>query len=172
MRLRQSSPGCAVGLTDVLGTRADELQERLRATKSWARRFDVLDDVLLRSLGPVSVPCQVSWAYRRLVAEAGRVRIAHLATEVGWSRRHFNKQLGAELGVAPKTLARILRFEHACAVIKYQRLPLAQVAAAADYHDQAHMTREWNALAGCTPRVWVTEELPFLQDYELSQERC
>jgi len=35
-------------------------------------------------------------------------------------------------------------------------------------YDQAHMTREWNALAGCTPGIWIARELPFIQDYELS----
>jgi hypothetical protein len=30
------------------------------------------------------------------------------------------------------------------------------------------MTREWNALAGCAPGVWIANELPNLQDYELA----
>jgi AraC-like DNA-binding protein len=32
------------------------------------------------------------------------------------------------------------------------------------YADQAHLTREWNSIAGCSPRQWMAEELPFLQD--------
>ena len=70
--------------------------------------------------------------------------------------------------MTPKTLARILRFEHACALIKGARRPLIEVAAAAGYSDQPHMTREWQALAGCTPKTWIAEELPFVQDYELA----
>jgi hypothetical protein len=30
------------------------------------------------------------------------------------------------------------------------------------------MTREWNAFTGTSPRAWIVNELPFLQDYELS----
>jgi AraC-like DNA-binding protein len=32
------------------------------------------------------------------------------------------------------------------------------------YADQAHLTREWNAIAGCSPRQWIAEELPNIQD--------
>ena len=47
------------------------------------------------------------------------------------------------------------------------RLGLAQVALLCGYYDQAHLTREWYGHAGCSPKVWVTREFPFLQDYEL-----
>jgi len=29
------------------------------------------------------------------------------------------------------------------------------------------MTRDWNAFTGTSPRAWIVNELPFLQDYEL-----
>jgi AraC-like DNA-binding protein len=43
---------------------------------------------------------------------------------------------------------------------------IADVAIASGFHDQAHMVREWHALAGCTPRDWLVTQLPFLQDSE------
>ncbi|HLF10100.1 MAG TPA: hypothetical protein VJA26_02710, partial [Gammaproteobacteria bacterium] len=49
-----------------------------------------------------------------------------------------------------------------------ERPSLAEVAFMCGYQDQAHMTREWNALAGSTPRAWIASELPFLQDYEVA----
>jgi hypothetical protein len=44
---------------------------------------------------------------------------------------------------------------------------IADVAVASGFHDQAHMVREWHALAGCSPREWIFGQLPFLQDYEI-----
>lgn len=44
---------------------------------------------------------------------------------------------------------------------------MVEVAMASGFHDQAHMVREWHALAGCTPREWILGQLPFLQDYEI-----
>ena len=63
---------------------------------------------------------------------------------------------------------RIFRFERAYGLISIRRLPLADVAAACGYADQAHMTRDWNAFTGASPKDWIVNELPFLQDYELS----
>ena len=73
----------------------------------------------------------------------------------------------AELGVTPKTAARIFRFERACGLLSHLRQPLADVAAACGYADQAHMTRDWSAFTGASPKAWIGNELPFLQSYEL-----
>ena len=50
-------------------------------------------------------------AFRRLAAVDGRLGVAELAAELGWSRRHLTEQFSAEYGVGPKELARVLRFE-------------------------------------------------------------
>ena len=42
---------------------------------------------------------------------------------------------------------------------------LATIAADCGYADQAHMAREWRALAGASPTQWLADErLPFVQD--------
>ena len=76
----------------------------------------------------------------------GRLDVATLAAEVGWSRRHLSGQFTAEYGVGPKEMARVLRFERskACS-IRPDRRSLATIAAECGYADQAHMAREWRA---------------------------
>jgi AraC-like DNA-binding protein len=154
-------------LADVWGSRSSRLVERLSALHTWNSRFALLDDELTRALGATSCDRAVTWAWRRLAASHGRGSIERLARDIGWSRRHLTERFRVQLGIAPKTAARIFRFERACRVIRDERPRLADVAAACGYHDQPHMTREWNALAGCSPREWMATELPFLQDYEL-----
>lgn len=88
-----------------------------------------------------------------------------MATEVGWSRRHLTERFRAEYGLAPKVTARVLRFEQAVNRLKQRPTTrLADLAADLGYADQAHLTREWHSIAGCSPRQWMTEELPFVQD--------
>jgi AraC-like DNA-binding protein len=119
-------------------------------------------------LRPVAAPIEIAWAWRTLVRARGCVPIRDVARKVGWSRRHLTERFNAELGVTPKIAARILRFEHACRTIMDDRPSLADTALACGYQDQAHMTREWRALAGYTPTAWIARELPFLQDYEVA----
>jgi AraC-like DNA-binding protein len=155
-------------LEDVLGAPVHaELQSRLRDARSWSERFDILDEVLARRLSAYHTG-ELHWTWQRITAAGGSTCIEHLAREIGWSRRHLSERFRAEVGVTPKTLARIARFEQACALLKRAPGRIADVAAAAGYHDQSHMTRDWRALGGCTPSTWIREELPFVQDYELA----
>lgn len=155
-----------IDLRDLSSARAAELPDRLASTAGWPGRFAVLDDVLSRWLADMSgPPPAVAWAWGRLVASGGSVGVQALAEEVGWSRRHLGERFRTELGLSPKLAARVLRFERACRRLKRPRRPsLADVALACGYYDQAHLTRDWTVLAGCTPTAWMSEELPFVQD--------
>jgi len=157
-----------IPLGDLLGERARELEERLAAGRSWPERFAALDDVLARKLVPSTPRAEIAWAWRRLVAANGQVPIAALAREIGWSRRHFAERFRVESGLGPKAVARVLRFEHASSLFAASTPGgIVAVAAAAGYADQSHLTREWVAITGSTPRAWLADELPFLQYYEL-----
>lgn len=148
---------------------ARHLPERLAGRASWSERFDMAIDALQAGLAmDRSVPAQpdLQYAWERIVRSDGAVRVTELAAETGWSRRHLTSRFTSEYGMAPKELARIVRFQRsrelmADAVTR----PFADVATRAGYADQAHMTREWAALAGCTPTAWRRyEHLPFVQD--------
>jgi AraC-like DNA-binding protein len=156
-----------VDFTDIWGRRAARLIERLAEAPTWPRRFAILDQEFAGALTPVLPRPEVGWAWSKLMHAREHTPIPHLAREIGWSRRHFGEQFRTEYGISPKTAARIFRFERACRLMKDHRPSLVQVACAAGYYDQAHMTREWQALAGCSPKTWIARELPFLQDYEL-----
>jgi AraC-like DNA-binding protein len=91
---------------------------------------------------PLSVAVELGEAWRLMLGTGGRVPIADLADEIGWSRRHFGERFRAEIGLAPKQAARILRFERAGALLRRGHLDLAglgyqQVAGGAGGHRHA-----------------------------------
>jgi AraC-like DNA-binding protein len=158
-----------VDLREVIGRAAGELVDRLGSASSWDERFAALDDVFCRvAREAAQTPPALSWAWRRLAASAGRVRIAALAEESGLSRRHLGERFRAEFGISPKVATRVLRFDRARRLLRASHPPqLAAVAAACGYSDQAHMCHEWRELAGDSPTAWLrSEELPNLQDGE------
>lgn len=164
--------GHVVDLADLGSPRLAALPDRLATAAGWPKRFAILDEVLGSAMTePVLPTPEVSWAWRRMLGAGGRVRVASLAGEVGWSRRHFGELFRRELGLSPKQAARVLRFERATTLLRGRgRSDLAQLALDCGFYDQAHLSNEWRSLAGCSPGTWIAEELPFLQDSELLQD--
>ncbi|MBH1935356.1 helix-turn-helix transcriptional regulator [Streptomyces sp. AV19] len=152
-----------VGLADILGARAArQLAERLAEAPDWPARFRLLDGYLIaRICGGPELPVPVRRAWQRLTALSGDVRIGALADEVGWSRQHLNARFRQEIGLSPKTVARIARLQRAMFLMRDTRLSSwADTAVASGYADQPHFNRDFRMLTGCTPssfRALTTE---------------
>ena len=75
-----------------------------------------------------------------------------LCARLGWSPREVRRRFTAALGFGPKTMQRMLRFQRALSRRRAgPAATLSQLAASSGYADQAHMTREFRALAHTTP---------------------
>ncbi len=156
----------------VLGRRGAELGERLRAAHGWPERFALLDAYLLRCLsrepGGSGPSPEVVRAWQLLARTRGAAPVALLADDVGWSARHLTARFRQETGLAPKTAARVIRFDRACRLLgdraRTGRPPLlADLAVRCGYFDQAHLAREFRSLAGCPPSQWLAEEFRNVQ---------
>ena len=149
--------GQVVDLADLFGAAGARLAERIRGARGWGRRFAVLDAFLLRRAadGPRPAP-EVLRAWRRVEETAGAVPIGRLAEEVGWSHRHLIAMFRRQIGVAPRTAARIVRFERVLGRLD-RRLPVRWGVVAADlgYADQAHLIRDFKAFTGTTPTAFA-----------------
>ena len=157
----------------VLGGVCAELRDRVRAAAGWPERFAVLDEILLRracAQPPDATSPEVSWAWRQLLRAGGALRVAELAAGTGWSGRHLASRFRAEIGLTPKAAARVIRFDRARKLLVRKLADgaeraylLADLAADCGYFDQAHLAREFRALAGCPPSQWLAEEFRNVQ---------
>jgi AraC-like DNA-binding protein len=142
--------------------RFEELTSRLYEAQGWAARFALLDRFVRQRLGAARAPSSsIAWAWRQLAASAGRIRVGALAREIGWSRKHLAERFSIEVGARPKTVGRILRFAGARrsidADIRAGPMDWADLAADWGYADQAHLIREFRAMAGVTPADYVQD---------------
>lgn len=160
--------GATVVALDEVFPRTAELVDRLAATRGWRSRFAVLDEVLARRLGhaPAQPEGPLAHAWDRIVGSGGQIRVAEVAREIGWSRRHLAERFRREYGVTPKEATRVTRFDRSRRLLERPERPtLARVAAISGYADQSHLAREWNDLAGRPPSGWISDaDLPFIQD--------
>ncbi|MGZ4299574.1 MAG: helix-turn-helix domain-containing protein [Solirubrobacteraceae bacterium] len=153
--------GACVSLQDVFGHEAAELAVRVRELEDWDARFDLLEAFLLARVadGPRPDPA-VAWAWQRLCASRGAVRVQALARELGCSRRYLSDGFRRQVGLPPKTVARLLRFQAVRERIEHAPGRWSEVAYAAGYADQSHLNREFRDLAGITPTDFVRRLIP------------
>ena len=151
-----------VPLEDVLGAYGRRLTAALADAPDWAARFDLLDrEIQARIAAALAPPLAVTWAVSELISCRGGVRIDGLAKRVGCSHRHFVRQFAREIGLAPKMLARVLRFGAAADRLKdAEGGHLADIAFGCGYYDQAHFSRDFRAFAGVTPTELLASRLP------------
>ncbi|MGY4475213.1 helix-turn-helix domain-containing protein [Bradyrhizobium sp. USDA 3364] len=150
--------GQMVELDDVLGHDGHRLRQQLGAVTCWQRRFDLIEAFVLRRARHTPSP-EVAFAYRRLARSAGAVSITALADEIGWSRKHLVSRFRSELGLAPKSLARMMRFHRASRLALSGCAPgWAGIAADSGYADQAHLAREFVEFAGEPPTAWARRQ--------------
>jgi len=153
----------------LLGPAAFEMSERAREANTWPDRFAVVDDVLGRRLRAEATPrVEIAGAWRRIVASNGNISVDRLARSVGWSSRLLSERFRAEIGLAPKAAARVVRFDRARRLLQRRvaagRPPaLADLAVECGYYDQAHLASEFRALAGAAPSRWLAEEFRNVQ---------
>ena len=141
-----------VALEDLL-PHAELLLERLAGCPAWPQRFRCLDEVLLARLERAPrVSPEVIHVWRRLRDAHGRLLIEPLATEIGWSRHRLAGSFQREVGLPPKTVARIMRFDRVVGILRDGGSDgLADAAYGCGYADQPHLNRDFRALAGTTP---------------------
>lgn len=138
-----------------LGSPLGELAAALAALPGWADRFGLLDEVLTRWREAGTPGSErVARAWSLLVRTSGAIPVPRLAEEVGWSVRHLENRFREQIGLGPKAAARVLRLQRARRLLA-QGQSAAETAALCGFYDQAHLSGEFKAMTGCTPREFA-----------------
>jgi AraC-like DNA-binding protein len=114
-------------------------------------------EIVLRHANEARLDPRVGAAVASIAQTRGRIGIDALAASCGVTCRHLERRFLAAVGVTPKRLARIVRFQHALQILGCDSSnsgprPGTDTAAACGYADQSHFIRDFRRLAGCSPR--------------------
>jgi AraC-like DNA-binding protein len=147
------------------GPTAGAVGERVSGSPSPLAALRVLEHELARrATGAAGPDPLVAEAVRRLMPW-GVDGVGALTRSLFISERQLRRRCEAAVGLAPKPLQRILRFQGFLALaqrtIAQGRAPsedgLALLAAEAGYADQSHLSRECLRLTGASPRAFLEE---------------
>lgn len=146
-----------VGLGELLPGQAS-LGDALAALPDWEARLAHVEDLVAvrieaaraRKRAPqVDV---VAWACRWIERSGGRFDGRRLARELGYSQKHVIARFHDGVGVPPRQLARLVRFERLVRALRSgSGASWGELAFQLGFYDQAHLVREVRAFAGVTP---------------------
>jgi AraC-like DNA-binding protein len=155
----------AVDTGELWGRSAVALGERVDRAASPADALADLQRHVVGRLGDAPGPDPlVSEAVRQLMPWR-TANVGSLTSRLSISERQLRRRCQAAIGLAPKALQRVLRFQGLLALVQSAlaqgREPagdgLAALAADAGYADQAHLTRECVRLTGVPPRTFLRQ---------------
>jgi len=149
-----------VGVAELFGAEGARLAAALAEAGDWEACFALCDRFLGARLARArALPAWIRWVWRRIDESGGSVEIGALARELGYSRKHVVTQVREHLGLPPKLLARIHRFERALRALQAGGRAI-ETAYDAGYFDQAHLIRDFRQFAGAPPGEFLKRSLP------------
>jgi AraC-like DNA-binding protein len=151
--------GKEVSMIEIWGRRAGRVAERLSELSSAREQARIFQELLADGAATLGrPPREASAIFEFLSTNADGSKIASLHEGVSMSERTLRRWSTEHFGYGLKTLHRILRFQ------KFRSLALASsedrladLAFAAGYSDQAHLSREIQSLCGMTAGEFVRQ---------------
>jgi AraC-like DNA-binding protein len=128
------------------------IREQLALAENDGARVMLLDSWLGAHVRGSSCPALTA-AVDAILAGPASADLAAVAADAGISLRQLERRFIVDVGVPPKTFARLARLQTALSRIAAGRA-LADVALDCGYYDQSHMTRDFMRLGETSPAAW------------------
>ncbi|QBD76466.1 AraC family transcriptional regulator [Ktedonosporobacter rubrisoli] len=158
---------CMIDLHQLWGNEISFLEEQLAEARSFGQCVELLNAWLIQRCA-VSSSLKRTLAALHLIEESrGQISLPQLAEQMDISIKQVERIFQRTIGFMPKTYLRIVRFQHTLSTMltTSETLPLVQLAYEAGYSDQAHMSKDFRALAGAPPRAFMKMEHLIVDGY-------
>jgi AraC-like DNA-binding protein len=141
-------------LAEVAGALDRELSGQVYEAREPTQKLRLIESALRRQITLKNEKgASLQGAISRIVSSGGQTSIDGLAGDLGISGRQLERRFLNEVGLGPKLLCRILRFQQVFRAVEREDKNWARVAADCGYYDQAHLIRDFRQFAGQTPSV-------------------
>ncbi|MFT3909084.1 MAG: hypothetical protein QM737_06620 [Ferruginibacter sp.] len=136
-------------LTDILGTVAKQLEKKILNVESVDDKIILLQQFLLKQFMLQPEDPVFEYCVAKITSSKGRITVKELEKKTGYSSRWLNMKFADKLGVSPKNLSTIIRFnQYYNAVANDNEMDFMQNAFYDHYYDQSHFLKEFKRFTG------------------------
>ncbi len=141
-----------------------ELVNQLRDLRTLPQKVKRLERLLeVRLVSQESSP--ISLLVAEIVARGGQFTVDEISAAAGISSRQLERRFLAEVGLTPKLLCRVLRFQQVFRALDRNDAGWAAIAADCGYYDQAHLIRDFQQFAGQAPAMLLAQASPLMHSF-------
>ncbi|MFZ4544083.1 MAG: DUF6597 domain-containing transcriptional factor [Saprospiraceae bacterium] len=159
----------SVSLPDIFGQKGLDLTNRIIDATNSAERIKITEEFFFRHINEHLLD---KWRFYQLAQE----QLMHLCTEsnaipilvkkMNTTQRTFDRHFQQILGLSPKKISRLLRFQKVFAAMHQPNFRLSQFNYyEMGYYDQAHFSKEFKEFSGFAPQVYLASEY-FVQNLQ------
>ena len=148
-----------VAAEEIFGEAIFELRDQLLAGTDYEAKRNVGEQWLLDRINAEFQPPEYILATTQAIRQNPGLEfnsVARLIEESGVSTNYFNQQFKKFVGLTPKQLQRIYRFNEILALVqKEDQVEWTQIALGCGYYDQAHFIKEFKTFCGINPSQFI-----------------
>jgi AraC-like DNA-binding protein len=144
-----------LSLSEIFPKSAEPLTEVVLSASNHKERIQAIESFLLKHLAGNNHNLRLSMACTRMIDDGCEQAINVLANELAVSERTLERAFDLHIGISPKQYSRIARLQRYLKLRKINpATPLTKLGYEAGYYDQAHFIKDFNDLAGLTPKQY------------------
>lgn len=156
-------------LDAIWGSEGTELENTMLAAATNDLRLEVLERFLIKRLREPGTDKNMAEHFvDAIIRTQGNVAIDELALELNISKRQLERTFISCVGLKPKMLARIMRFNKVLRLIESRQLDnFTAVAYEGGFYDQAHFIKDFKEITGLNPKKYFSENLELAKLFNL-----
>ena len=138
---------------------ATMLKNNIESATNCEARLLVLQELLIQRLQiqESKEDVFVRQACRYITESEGGYSVAELVKLIGFSERQLERKFKNQVGITPKLLSRIMRFQKFIRIARDNpKLTLTDASLSCGYFDQSHFIRDFTKFAGVSPVNYLT----------------
>lgn len=149
-------------LGDIVGKMASAIEQQIAETGNALEKVRLLQKFLFSLFTKKEADPLFEYCIDNIVSKKGAINIRKLERDTGYSSRWLNMKFDERLGISPKGLGAILRFQHYYQSILAGSIDfLRQKDFYEHYYDESHFIKEFKRFTGMSPSRLLSKQNEF-----------